>query len=384
MNISHCLRHTLLFFAIFLSSIPVLSQETKDTISIIAFNDFHGKFMPDNNVPGAAYLVGTVNTLRRTRPNPIVVCGGDNFSGDIYSNYSHAKLLRKMFSAMKVEVSAVGNHEFDWGLPYLKDTLATMVPYIGANIKDDYLSTAHPWIKPYHLVERTLRAGRLFRIAFVGLTTTATLLKSKPAHLRGIHFIDPVNALQCQMANLRKEGPIDMVVVLMHCGISMDYFYRIEDPDAEMIPFVPGISAIIAGHTHTLTYDKINNIPIIQAEAYTAGVNALYFQVRNHKGIRDISFIGIDTLKTKDFDPDKDMQKDIDNEAHKYGFYNKLTYAKDFMQHSADVNPWDYTGPGTYVSASYAYAYRKLHPETTCPVIGANHYGGIRSVFYAG
>ena len=29
-----------------------------------------------------------------------------------------------MYEAMDVEMSAIGNHEFDWGLPYLVDTAA--------------------------------------------------------------------------------------------------------------------------------------------------------------------------------------------------------------------------------------------------------------------
>lgn len=375
---------TLLLVTLILGATSMVAQETKDTISIISFNDFHGKFVPDNGVPGAACLVGAVKKIQHTRPNPIVVCGGDNFSGDIFSKYTRADLLKQMFSAMKVEVSAIGNHEFDWGLPFLKDTMAVTVPLIGANIVDDSLSKAHPWLAPYYIVERTLRDGRAFRIAFIGLTTTTTPLKSKASNMRGLHFVDPVNAVQRQLERLRKEARIDMVIILMHSGISMDYPYRIEDKDVEMLPFVPGISAIIAAHAHTLAYDKINNIPVIQAEAYTAGVNVLYFQVRNHGGIRDVSYIGMDTLKTKNFAPDEAMKAAVDKEAQKYGFNDKLTYSKDFMEHSADVNPHEYTAPGAYVSASYAYAYHKKHPEVSCPIIGVNHYGGIRSVFEKG
>jgi 2',3'-cyclic-nucleotide 2'-phosphodiesterase (5'-nucleotidase family) len=175
-----------------------------------------------------------------------------------------------------------------------------------------------------------------------------------------------------------------MVIVLMHSGISRDIPYPIRDKDTEMLPFLSGISAIIAGHSHLLTYDKINNVPVIQADAYAVGVNELHFQIRNHNGMRDISYIGMDTLRSTNAIPDKAIKTLIDNEAQKYGFYDKLTYSKDVLIHNAEINPYDYTAPGAYVSMSYAYAYKKLHPEIKIPVIGVNHYGGIRSSFSKG
>lgn len=376
-------RYTFLFLTLFFC-VSSQAQEIRDTISIISFNDFHGKFMKDGKVPGAACLVGAVNTLRATKPNPIVVCGGDNFSGDIFSLYSRADLLKKMFDRMKVEVSAIGNHEFDWGLPFLKDTISTVTPLIGANVVDEYASSEHPWFRPYYIVERTLRDGKPFRIAFIGVTTTSTALKTKPANLKGITFTDPLGAVQRQVIKLSREEHVDMIVLIAHSGINMGWKQLFNDTDAELLPFVPHIDAIVSGHVHTLGYDKVNNVPIIQAEAYSVGVNALYFQIRNHNGMRDVSYLGMDTLQVKNFAPDAEMKSAVDAEAQKYGFYEKLTSSLDDMIHSADINPKTYTCPGAYISESYAYAYKKKHPEEKCPVIGGNHYGGIRESFYKG
>jgi 2',3'-cyclic-nucleotide 2'-phosphodiesterase (5'-nucleotidase family) len=371
-------------FIILFFWLPSKAQDSKDTISIIAFNDFHGRFIPDKGVPGAACLVGAVNTLRATKPNPIVVSGGDNFSGDIYSLYTRAHLIKMMYDRMKVEVSAIGNHEFDWGLPFLKDTLSAIMPLISANVTDAYAIPEHPWFKPYRIVERTLKDGKTFRIAFIGITTTTTADKTKAANLRGITFSDPLGAVQRQAIKLQKEENVDMIVLVIHTGINMGQKLFFNDSNTELLPFVPHVDAIVSGHVHTLGYDKVNNVPVIQAEAYSVGVNALYFQVRNHKGMRDISYLGMDTLQTRNFTPDKEMKIAIESETSKYGFNEKLTYSHDDMIHSADINPHTFTYPGSYVSASYAYAYKKKHPDEKPPVIGGNHFGGIRESFYKG
>jgi 5'-nucleotidase/UDP-sugar diphosphatase len=368
----------LLFTLLLLCSTFIVAQEAMDTITIISFNDFHGKFIADKEVPGAAALVGRVNALRKNAPHPIVVSGGDNFSGDFFTRITRAKLLKTMFEKMDVEMTALGNHEFDWGQPFLKDTLGHFIPLISDNITDDNGQTPS-WMKPYRIVERTLRDGKPFRIAFIGLTTVTTAGKTQTGNLKGLHFTDPVGATEREvLSDIRREGQVDLIVIVMHIGTDMAYPYRIIESDADMIPFVPGISAIVSAHSHKLVLDKINNVPVIQACCYGKAAAALYFQVRTHRGIRDISFIKGDTLTVHRSDADASMQKAIDDEAKSYGFYDVLTTSKDVMLHDVDVNYRQYTAPGAYISASYEAAYRKNHPTESRPVIGANHFRGIR------
>jgi 5'-nucleotidase/UDP-sugar diphosphatase len=362
----------------------VYAQDSIDTLAIISFNDFHGKFLPDKEVPGAAALVGTVNALRNSVHHSIVVSGGDNFSGDFVSRITRAGLLKQMFDKMDVELSAVGNHEFDWGKPYLIDTLALIVPLVSSNIINDK-GQSPSWLVPYKIVERTLRDGKTFRIAFIGLTTVESATKNRAENLAGFHFTDPVKAVEQQLSSrLSKEGNIDLIVLVMHIGTDMACPFRITEKNSEKLPFIPKIAAIVSAHSHKMVLDKINNVPIIQAGCFGQDIAALYFQIRNHNGIRDISFIKGDTLKVDRKLIDKGAQKAIDEEAHKFGFYDKLTVSKDLLIHDVDVNYLQYTAPGSYIAASYAAAYRKAHPKEKCPVIGVNHFRGIRSSIQKG
>ena len=114
--------------------IPVVKGNVTDTLSLVSFNDFHGAFACDKGVPGAGQLVQTVLTQKEKNKNTIVLSVGDNFSGSYFSRITRGNPLPEMFQEMDVKMSAVGNHEFDWGLPYLTDTAKVYMNFVAANI----------------------------------------------------------------------------------------------------------------------------------------------------------------------------------------------------------------------------------------------------------
>ena len=79
-----------------------------------------------------------------------------------------------MYEAMDVEMSAIGNHEFDWGFPYLVDTAALNIPPCGRQYHRREEIYSPDWLSPYRIVERKLKDGSSLRMAFIGLTTTDT------------------------------------------------------------------------------------------------------------------------------------------------------------------------------------------------------------------
>ena len=53
----------------------------KDTVTILSFNDFHGAFISGADVPGADNFMTALLNAQNNVPNPIILSGGDNFSG---------------------------------------------------------------------------------------------------------------------------------------------------------------------------------------------------------------------------------------------------------------------------------------------------------------
>ena len=83
---------------------------------------------PTGSRRGAARLVQMTQNEKQRYPHSIVVSGGDNFSGSYFSKITKGEPIKEMYEAMDVEMSAIGNHEFDWGFLTLVDTAALNIP----------------------------------------------------------------------------------------------------------------------------------------------------------------------------------------------------------------------------------------------------------------
>lgn len=357
-----------------------------DTISIITFNDFHGAFAKDRNIPGVGVFVQTILDEKQKHSNTIVVSAGDNFSGSYFSRKTRGNPLPELFKTIGLEVSAIGNHEFDWGLSFLKDSAAIYTDFVAANIVD--INNITPkWVKPYKIVERKLKNGVIFRIAFVGLTTTGTPLKSNLGINSKLKFIHPLGAASIQtLYELKKEEPVDMIVLLTHIGTNMKIPSCFTEENAKILPYMDKISAIISGHSHNVVLKEINNVPIIQAGVNGSHIGKLLFQVCKNNGEINVSFIRGDTIRVAG-KSNKEIENIVDKYIAENDFGQKLTSANDNMIHDRAINELLYTSVGAYVTASYSDCFENLNEDTVLkklPVIGVNHFGGIRVGFYAG
>lgn len=358
-----------------------------DTLSILSFNDFHGAFVNDRNVPGAGELVQAVLTEKGKNKTSLVVSVGDNFSGSYFSRITRGNPLPEMWQKMDVKMSAVGNHEFDWGQPYLTDTAAVYMDFIGANIKAEN-GTSLKWLKPYQIVNQKLKDGSIARIAFVGLTTTDTSKKTTEENVKGILFTNPVDAARVEIAtNLKKEGKVDMVVLLIHIGTNMDNKDIIEEDNAKQLPWVEGVDAIISGHSHKVVLAKVNNIPIIQAGVNGTHIGKLNFQIQRNDSLSKITFLSGDTIRVQG-----EKEPTIDSLVNKiresYKFDEVLTTTEDDLIHDRNSNKFEYTSVGAYVTAAYVNSFVKnknLPPMYKNRItLGVNHYGGLRTSILKG
>lgn len=352
-----------------------------DTLSILSFNDFHGAFVKDGGAPGAGALVQTVLAEKSKNKTSLVVSGGDNFSGSYFSRITRGEPLPEMFRKMEVRMSAIGNHEFDWGQSYLIDTAAVYMDFIASNIKSQD-GKPLKWVTPYKIVDQRLKDGAIVRIAFVGLTTTSTKEKTGAGATRGLDIISPEDAARVELATgLKAKGEVDMVVLLMHVGTNMEDKDIIEEPDAKKLPWLEGVDAIISGHSHKLVLTKLNNIPIIQANLYGTHVGKLNFSIQRNDDDYEISYIGGDTIPVGGTG-DPDIQALVDQTSRKYALDEVLTTAEDNLIHDRNINKFSYTSVGAYVTAAYADCFRKnvslQEKYRDNFVVGINHFGGIR------
>jgi 5'-nucleotidase len=262
------------------SAAPTPAKPKHATVQLLSFNDYHGHLEASDGplsraqdptqtaVGGAEYLATKLSTLRDKVGDgrSLTVAAGDLIGGSTFlSGMFHDEPSVETLDAMGLDVSSVGNHEFDEGT----DELLRMQnggchPEDGCYFEDEpYKGAQFQWLAA-NVVKRdtgkTLLPGTSIKqvsgveVGFIGMTLEATDTLVSPAGVASVDFKDEVETANAQAAALKARG-VEAIVVLLHeggyqagtingCnGISAPIAQIAAQMDAE-------IDQIITGHTH--------------------------------------------------------------------------------------------------------------------------------------
>lgn len=234
-------------------------------VDIVSFNDFHGSLKEDGKNIGAAKLSQAINDVRNSNPDTIVVSGGDIYQGSAMSNLKYGKPVSDMLAAIRLDASAVGNHEFDWGLDWISQWAKDgNFDFLASNIYSKTTGEPVSWAKPYKIIEK----GGI-KVGLIGLATPETAIKTKPENVKNIEFRDPVKAANEWAAKLKSgtlpEGKADVVIALTHLGAAQDSKTNVITGEAaDLANAVTNVDGIIAAHTHLPVSGTVNNVPIVE------------------------------------------------------------------------------------------------------------------------
>lgn len=160
------------------------------TINIVTLNDYHGLVKEAGKDIGIAKFTETINEFKKENPNTIVLGAGDLFQGTALSNLNYGAPINEMVKELGVIASAVGNHEFDWGIDKIaKWAKEGGYEWLASNIYDKKTGEPVTWAKPYKMLEVD---G--VKIGLIGLATPETAYKTKPSNVEGLEFRDPIKA----------------------------------------------------------------------------------------------------------------------------------------------------------------------------------------------
>jgi 5'-nucleotidase len=250
------------------------------TVQLLSFNDYHGHLEATDPplstvhdpsqtpVGGAEYLSTKLTELRDKVGDgrSLTVAAGDLIGGSTFlSGLFHDEPSVETLDAMGLDVSSVGNHEFDEGT----DELLRM-QYGGCHPKDGcyfpdapYAGADFPWLAANVVKKsdgKTLLPGTWVKkvagvkVGFIGMTLEGTDLLVSPAGVESVTFEDEVETANARAAALTAQG-VKAIVVLMHEGGANAGTYNscvgISEPIATMATkFSPAIDQIVTGHTH--------------------------------------------------------------------------------------------------------------------------------------
>ncbi len=277
------------------------SPDPPVAVQILGTNDFHGRLQNNSSgtEAGAAVLAGAVKQLKSQNRATSFVAAGDLIGASTFESFvAKDKPTIDALNAAGLDVSAVGNHEFDQGYADLVDRV--MAPYdaqtnpyggakwryLGANVrlKDvDEPALDGTWIKD--------QGG--IRVGYVGAVTEHLDELVSPAGIADIEVTDIVEATNAAADELKGEGA-DLVVLLVHEGAASTSCDTIAgDTTSDFGQITAGVNAnvdaIVSGHTH-LAYNcslpvadwagrAVTERPVVSAGQYGTNLNQIVFTV---------------------------------------------------------------------------------------------------------
>jgi len=239
-----------------------MSARTTKKFTILHSNDMHGDFLAEVQgkegklIGGLALLSGYINKVRQEEENVLYVISGDMVQGSLIDSEYKGISTMEIMNYLAPDVVALGNHEFDYGLPHLLflEKMANF-PIVNANL---YIRKYNKRLmQPYIILKK---AG--FDILFTGIITEKVMDSLKQDKLIG-SFVTLEDASQevGKILNAYKNDDIDLTILLTHIGFESDIKL------ANLLKAEWGVDIIIGGHSHTIMEKpaKANNILIAQA-----------------------------------------------------------------------------------------------------------------------
>ena len=256
-----------------------------------------------------------VRAARKEFANTLLVDNGDTIQGTALADYeatispipcTQQLSMYKAMGALGFDAGTLGNHEFNYGLPFLNQVLGGGLDVEGVDatkkcagagypmaLANVYSSkTKKPLVQPYTILERTLTAKGTdgkdvklpIKVGVIGFTTPGIMNWDK-RYLEGkVYTEGAVEAATKYVPELRAKGA-DVVVALLHGGLdSAAYSPTMENPGLHLSK-VAGIDAMVMGHQHSVFPDAaatpsyrqagvdnkagtINGVPAVMASSW--------------------------------------------------------------------------------------------------------------------
>ena len=164
----------------------------------------------------------------------------------------------KVLNALGVDAANVGNHEFNYGLPYLQQVLkGANFPYVNANVMVAEPGVADDKLKhlftPYVILDRqvTDEAGgkHALKVGVIGFVPPQIMVWDQSNLVGKVRALDMVEAAKRYVPEMRAKGA-DVVVAIPHSGLEFGTTVLFAENVVAKLAEVAGVDAILFGHSH--------------------------------------------------------------------------------------------------------------------------------------
>ncbi|MEH7415198.1 metallophosphoesterase [Neobacillus drentensis] len=289
------------------SQVDLRILETTDIHADLINYDYYQTKI-DNRI-GLVKTATLIREARKESKNTLLFDDGDHLKGNPLGEYlSRIKGMHKgkthpvyrAFNYLNYDAIAIGNHEFNYGLAFLKTALkGAKMPVLNANVFS--VKTNKPYFKPYTILKRKLvdQSGKPHELKIGVISVMPThIMKWDKANLEGKVFAKPMVETAKEFVPIIKAEGADIIIALAHTGISSEPYHADTENGVYYLTQIPEIDVVLAGHSHSvfpgsvyqnlpntnLETGEINGKPVVMAAAFGSRLGIIDLKLSNSNG----------------------------------------------------------------------------------------------------
>ncbi|RWN28835.1 bifunctional 2',3'-cyclic-nucleotide 2'-phosphodiesterase/3'-nucleotidase [Mesorhizobium sp.] len=250
------------------------AQGNQAHLRIMETTDIHVNVLPydyyadkENDTMGLSRTASLIDAVRKEATNAMLIDNGDLLQGNPMGDYiayergmkdGDLHPVMKGMNLLGYECSTLGNHEFNYGLPFMDKVLAgANFPFVCANLIRGTELAANPrddklYLKPYVILDKKIRDGsgaeQPLRIGVIGFVPPQIMVWDLKNLEGNVKTRDIVEAAKAWVPQMKEEGA-DIIIALSHSGIDVKQGDMMENASF-FVAGVEGIDAVFTGHQH--------------------------------------------------------------------------------------------------------------------------------------
>jgi 2',3'-cyclic-nucleotide 2'-phosphodiesterase/3'-nucleotidase len=276
------------------SAPAAIADGTRAELAILETTDLHSNIvsydyyrLADDPSLGFERVATLAKDARREFPNTMLFDDGDTIQGTALADYQalvkplgrgEELAMYRAMDALGYDGGTIGNHEFNYGLPFLAEVTGRTMnvdgvaaqrckgpsyPLVLSNV---FSARDHePIYPPFAWIDKTLKArtadGREveapIRVGFIGFTPPG-IMQWDQRNLEGkVYAKGLVEAAREFVPRLRAHD-VDLVVAISHGGIDVSPYSPTMENANWYLAQEPGIDVLLLGHSHAAFPDPAN------------------------------------------------------------------------------------------------------------------------------
>ena len=356
---------------------------------------------------GFAKIKTIINEQKAKNPDTLLLDAGDFSMGTLVQvMYEEEATEIRMLGELGIDVTTLGNHEYDYKVQGLANMLNRAVEsgdklpkLVVCNVDWDAME-AQDYTKEQALLEEAFDNYDVedyvvvekngVKIAVVGVFGKDALdcVPNCP-----ILFEDPVEAVKETVEDIKEDENVDMIVCVSHGGTWED---EKKSEDEILAKSVPEIDLIISGHTHTKLEKPIQHgdTYIVSSAEYGKYIGSLSMSQNKNGRWKMDSYELVNVKESIDEDEETQAKVDTFMEAVDEKYLAQFGYTKDQVLCTNDIefatssdmgSKHTELNLGSIMADSYTYAVAKFDKTDTRPVdVAVVPAGVIRDTYAKG